>query len=105
MNNLEKLKKEMTILPYSPSLEGVVTGIDLSKPLVEAELEQVHEAFLKYQVLFFQEQKEILSEIQVQLRKFFGPLHVNPAAPTMEGHTEIFEGSIDIAEDLMVIDL
>ena len=41
--------------------------------------------------MFFQEQSEIPPQLQVNLGKSFGPLHVHPAAPTMDGHPEIFE--------------
>ena len=41
--------------------------------------------------MFFQNQSEIPPNLQVKLGKSFGPLHVHPAAPTMEGHPEIFE--------------
>ena len=40
---------------------------------------------------YFQEQSEIPPKIQINLGKSFGPLHVHPAAPTMEGHPEIFK--------------
>ena len=91
MNELKSLKTNIEVRPYSPNLGGVVTGIDLSKELKQSELNAVKDAFKHYQVLFFQNQKEIPPNIQVNLGKSFGPLHVHPAAPTMKGHPEIFE--------------
>ena len=91
MNELKSLKTNIKVRPYSPNLGGVVTGIDLSKELNQSELNAVKDAFKHYQVLFFQNQKEIPPNTQVNLGKSFGPLHVHPAAPTMKGHPEIFE--------------
>tara|TARA_B100000212_G_scaffold321645_1_gene280373 strand:- start:18 stop:866 length:849 start_codon:yes stop_codon:yes gene_type:complete len=91
MNELRSLDNKIKVKPYSPNLGGVVTGVDLSKEISETELAFIKDAFNQYQVLFFQEQSEIPPKIQINLGKSFGPLHVHPAAPTMDGHPEIFE--------------
>ena len=91
MNELKNDNKKFLVKPYSPNLGGVVTGLDISKPISISELEFIKKAFLRYQVLFFQQQSEIPPEIQVKLGKSFGPLHEHPAAPTMKGYPEIFE--------------
>ena len=91
MNELKSIDNKIVVKPYSPNLGGVVTGLDISKPISNSELKFIRQAFHKYQVLFFQKQLEIPPEIQVDLGKLFGPLHVHPAAPTMKGHPEIFE--------------
>ena len=91
MNQLKSIDNKIIVKPYSPNLGGVVTGIDLSKEISNSELDFIKDAFIQYQVLFFQNQSEIPPNLQVKLGKFFGPLHVHPAAPTMEGHPEIFE--------------
>ena len=91
MNELKNDNKKFLVKPYSPNLGGVVNGLDISKPISISELEFIKKAFLRYQVLFFQQQSEILPEIQVRLGKSFGPLHEHPAAPTMKGYPEIFE--------------
>ena len=77
--------------PFSPHLGAEVYGVDLSETISDAQFAEVLDAFLKYQVLFFKNQKEILPEQHVIFGKRFGPLHAHPAAPTMEGHPEIFE--------------
>ena len=91
MNQLKSIDNKIVVKPYSPNLGGVVTGIDLSKEISNSELDFIKDAFNQYQVLFFQNQSEIPPNLQVKLGKSFGPLHVHPAAPTMEGHPEIFE--------------
>ena len=66
-------------------------GVDLSRPVSDSQFNEIHQAFLQYQVLFFKKQKEIPPEQQVIFGKRFGPLHAHPAAPTMPGHPEVFE--------------
>ena len=79
------------IQKYSPNLGAVITGVDLSKEINEDQFKDIHKAFLDNQVLFFQNQNEILPEIHLKLGKLFGELHVHPAAPSMSGYPEIFE--------------
>ena len=78
-------------LLFAPNLGAEVYGVDLSKPVPDDQFEEINQAFLKYQVLFFKDQSEIPPEQHVAFGKRFGPLHAHPAAPTMKGHPEIFE--------------
>lgn len=77
--------------PFAPNLGAEIYGVDLSKDVPQEQFLEIHGAFLKYQVLFFKEQKEIPPEQQVAFGKRFGALHTHPAAPTMPNHPEIFE--------------
>ena len=77
--------------PFAPNLGAEIYGVGLSQNVPDAQFTEIHQAFLKYQVLFFKDQKEIPPEQHVALGKRFGPLHAHPAAPTMIGHPEIFE--------------
>lgn len=77
--------------PFAPNLGAEIYGVDLSEPVSDAQFKDIHQAFLDYQVLFFKEQKEVPPELHVEFGKRFGDLHAHPAAPTMEGHPEIFE--------------
>tara|TARA_B100000073_G_scaffold340461_1_gene340329 strand:- start:408 stop:1244 length:837 start_codon:yes stop_codon:yes gene_type:complete len=79
------------IQKYSPNLGAIITGVDLSQEINEDQFKDIHKAFLDNQVLFFQNQNEILPEIHLKLGKLFGELHVHPAAPSMSGYPEIFE--------------
>ncbi|MEM7196531.1 MAG: TauD/TfdA family dioxygenase [Pseudomonadota bacterium] len=83
--------RKITAAPFAPNLGAEIYGVDLSKPVPDDQFEEIHQAFLDYQVLFFKEQKEIPPELHVEFGKRFGELHAHPAAPTMEGHPEIFE--------------
>ena len=79
------------IQKYSPNLGAIITGVDLSKEINKDQYKDIHKAFLDNQVLFFQNQNEILPEIHLKLGKLFGKLHLHPAAPSMPGYPEIFE--------------
>ena len=81
----------INIQKYSPNLGAIITGVDLSKEINKEQFNDIHKAFLDNQVLFFQNQNEILPEIHLKLGKLFGKLHVHPAAPSMPGYPEIFE--------------
>jgi len=81
----------MIVKPYSPNLGAVITGLDLSKSISEIEFKFIEDAFHKFQVLFFQEQDEISPQNQIKLGKYFGELHIHPAAPKMNNYPEIFE--------------
>ena len=77
--------------PFAPNLGAEIYGVDLAKPVSDAQFDDIKQAFLDYQVLFFKDQAEIPPELHVAFGKRFGGLHAHPAAPTMAGHPEIFE--------------
>jgi taurine dioxygenase len=77
--------------PFAPNLGADIYGVDLSKPVPDDQFADIRQAFLDYQVLFFRQQSEIPPDLHVTFGKRFGPLHAHPAAPTMDGHPEIFE--------------
>ena len=76
---------------FSPVLGAIITGVDLSNSITEEQFNDIQQAFLDYQVLFFKEQNEIPPQIHIDFGEKFGELHSHPAAPTMEGFPEIFE--------------
>ena len=86
-----RTNKLITCKPFAPNLGAEIYGVDLSQEVPQEQFLEIHAAFLKYQVLFFKEQREIPPEQQVAFGKRFGNLHAHPAAPTMPGHPEIFE--------------
>jgi taurine dioxygenase len=91
MNEFRNLNNEITVKPYAPNIGGVIKGVDLSKDISDYELNFIKEAFFKYQVLFFQQQLEISPKNHIKLGKYFGDLHIHPAAPKMKSFPEIFE--------------
>ena len=90
-NNKKNANKNIIVKPYAPNIGAIIKGIDLSKNISDYELNFIKDSFYKFQVLFFQEQAEISPENQIILGKYFGELHIHPAAPKMKNYPEIFE--------------
>ena len=95
MNKLEVMNNSFDIKPFAPNLGAVITNVDLSKDINDAELKCIRDAFYRYQVLFFQNQSEISPENHIKLGRCFGNLHIHPAAPKMKNYPEIFEINTD----------
>ena len=85
------LNNKITVKNYAPNLGAVIKGIDLSKEISKSEQKIIRDAFHKYLVIFFQEQSEISPVNHIKLGKYFGDLHIHPAAPKMKNYPEIFE--------------
>jgi len=82
--------KRIRLRPFAPALGAEVRGIDLANGLDEESYRQVRAAFCQFGVLFFKEQSEIPPDVQVQIGRMFGALHMHPAAPQMPGFPEVF---------------
>ncbi len=83
--------KLIKVQPYSPALGAEIRGVSIAEGINDSQFEEIKHAFHRYQVLFFKEQVEIPPQKQIDFAKRFGPLHAHPAAPTMSGHSEVFE--------------
>ena len=95
MNKLDVINNSLNIKPFAPNLGAVITNIDLSNDINDAELKGIRDAFHKFQVLFFQNQSEISPENHIKLGRCFGDLHIHPAAPKMKNYPQIFEINTD----------
>ena len=95
MNKLDVMNHSFNIKPFAPNLGAVITNVDLSNDINDAELKGIRDAFLKFQVLFFQSQSEISPENHIKLGRCFGDLHIHPAAPKMKKYPQIFEINTD----------
>ena len=91
MNKLDVMNNSFNIRHFAPNLGAVITNIDLSNDITDAELNDIRDAFHKFQVLFFQNQTEISPGNHIKLGRCFGDLHIHPAAPKMKNYPEIFE--------------
>ena len=91
MNKLDLMNNSFNIKPFAPNLGAVITNVNLSNDINDAELKDIRDAFHKFQVLFFQNQSEISPENHIKLGRCFGDLHIHPAAPKMKSFPEIFE--------------
>lgn len=72
----------------SPALGAEITGVDLTKPLGNQTFQEIHDALIENQVIFFRDQ-DITMEQHKQFGRRFGTLHVHPVIPGPEGHPEI----------------
>jgi taurine dioxygenase len=78
----------ITATPLSPALGAEIEGVDLSRPLGNQAFQEIHDALMEHQVVFFRDQDITLDEHKAFGRRF-GELHIHPAAPSPEGHPEI----------------
>lgn len=75
------------IVPYSPHVGAEILDIDLTQPLSEAAVAALHEAFIRYQVLFFRDQ-HISFEDQIRVASYFGPLGKHVGVNTISKTTD-----------------
>ena len=78
----------LTILPMSPVIGAIVTGVTLSEPLDGNCCEALERALLQHHVLFFENQP-ITPEQHRALAQNFGALHIHPIYPQVPGVPEI----------------
>ena len=95
MKKIYDSKNDIIVKPFAPNLGAIITGIDLSNSISDTEIRIIKDTFHKFQVLFFQNQSEILPQNHIVLGQFFGDLHIHPAAPKMKNFPEIFEINTD----------
>jgi taurine dioxygenase len=77
----------ISVTPASPHIGAEIGEIDLTKPLADAQLEQLRAAFTQYQVLFFRDQ-HISFDDQVRLANYFGSLGSHAGKTTISKPTE-----------------
>ena len=76
------------VAPLSPVTAAEVSGVDLSEPLGNQTFQEIHDALVEHQVIFFRDQEMTLDQ-QKAFGRLFGKLHVHPAAPSTEGDEEV----------------
>lgn len=74
--------------PITPRVGALVSGVDLSTPLGNQQFQEVHDALMRHEVIFFRDQKLDLEQHKAFGAKF-GELDVHPGSPGPEGHPEI----------------
>ena len=81
--------RHIDVHPIAGALGAEVSGVDLASA-GEAALREVHEAFLRHQVLFFRGQRLSVGQ-QKAFAEQFGPLFVHPYVKPLAGHPEVIE--------------
>jgi taurine dioxygenase len=77
----------ISVTPASPHIGAEIGGIDLTRPLSEAQIAQLRAAFTQYQVLFFRDQ-QISHDDQIRLAQHFGPLGKHVGGTTISKPTD-----------------
>ncbi len=78
----------LKIEPVTPAIGAEISGVDLTRPLDDATLAELKDAWARHLVLFFRDQ-ELTLEQHKALGRRFGELHIHPAAPKEAEHPEI----------------
>ncbi len=81
-------QETFTSTPLSPHLGAEIAGIDLSRPLTNRQVDDLHGALATHQVLFFRDQSLDYDSAKA-LGRHFGELHIHPNTPGPAGHPEI----------------
>ncbi len=74
--------------PYAGALGGLVTGIDLSAPLSEKACQEIQQALLQYEVLFFRDQPMTPAN-HAALADLFGSPQLHEAYDHVAGYPQI----------------
>ncbi len=65
----------ITVTPLSPVIGGEISGIDLTKPLANQQVHELHQALADYVAIFFRDQP-ISFENHKVLARHFGDIHI-----------------------------
>ncbi len=71
---------------FSP-IGAEIGNVDLTKPLSNNQVEELHKAFIQYQVIFFRDQK-IGFDDQIRLGRYFGALGTHVGKSTISKTTD-----------------
>ena len=77
------------VTPLTPTIGALIEGVDIAQPVSDDLLHEIRQAFLKHQVVFFEDQHIT----PVQHRDFaaqFGTLHTHPLYPGVPEAPELF---------------
>ena len=68
----------LTIRPLQPTIGAEISGVDLTRPLSDAERDQIKAAILQYKVVFFRDQN-LDQDQHADFARQFGPLYTHPS--------------------------
>lgn len=74
------MNERIRIQALGPHIGALVSDINLSRPLSDAQFEQLYHALIRHQVLFLRDQP-LTPHQQRQLAARFGDLHIHPVYP------------------------
>ena len=80
--------RRIAVDPLTPAIGAEVSGADLREPLDDETFAEIRRALVDHGVIFFRDQP-IGHEQHLAFGRRFGPLHVHPAAPCIDGNPEL----------------
>ena len=78
----------ITVDKLTPIIGGEIGGVDLSQPLGNRTLDEIHRALAENLVIFFRDQ-HLTQDQHLAFGRLFGELHIHPAAPSRAGQARI----------------
>jgi len=84
----ERAYETIQLTRLAPALGAEISGVDLTKSLGPKTCQEIHDALVDNQVIFFRDQ-DITLQQHKDFGRYFGSLHVHPVIPGPEGHPEI----------------
>src|SRR5437868_15336539 len=91
---------ELTVTPLSPACGAEISGIDLTKPLREADVRAIKDAWAKHLVLVFRGQK-LSQDDQLRFAAYFGELGERKKAP--EALRNRTEGTLQDNQKILLV--
>ena len=80
--------EQITVSPIAGALGAEISGVDLGQDLGNQLFQEIHDALMEHQVIFFRDQDISPSE-HVAFARHFGSLQVHPFTPNLEDHPEV----------------
>lgn len=78
----------ITVAKLTPIIGAEIGGVDLTKPLGNQAIAEIHRALAEHLVIFFRDQR-ITPDQHLAFGRLFGELHIHPAAPAEPGRPEL----------------
>lgn len=78
----------LTLHRVSPHVGAEVQDIDITRPLTNRQVDELHRALGEFGVLFFRDQR-FDHDSQKRFGRYFGELDIHPNTPGPDGHPEI----------------
>ncbi len=78
----------ITVDKLTPIIGAEIGGADLSRPLGNRTIDELHRALAENQVIFFRDQ-HLTQDQHLAFGRLFGDLHIHPAAPAVPGKPEL----------------
>jgi len=83
-------RSTLTVSPFSAALGAMISGVDLSQPLGDADFTTIRQAFLDHGVIFFRDQ-QLTPEQHLAFARRWAPIDINRFFKPVEGYPAIAE--------------